>query len=553
MKMIKEQMQRIAFNATDHYKYIHETQYPKRITWMLVAHTPRKSRIKNCEYAVFFGLQGQLHELHHEWKENFFDLPEDYVIKRVKEQIDHTYAKTNPDMAANYDYEHIRALHRLGYLPIKVRALPEGTFVPTPFDEKSQFASKVRVPMFTISNTHPDFFWLPGYLETNIECRIWQPITDATIATIYRNILNKYAALTSDIPEKVFIQAGDFSMRGMGGPEAAYRCSGGHLLSFGVSSTAEARDYLIQYYDAPQDVNSYGPSTEHSVMCAYGRDELATYRELINRVYPTGNVTIVSDSYDFWGLVANILPAINDEVAARKGKVAIRPDSGDPVLNICGNPDSDDPYERKGLVECLWDLGGGHVNSKGYKVLAPWWGATYGDAITTERAEEICIRLMEKCFDTTNVVLGVGSYTYQMMTRDTLGQAYKAVAMVMDGEFVEIYKDPKTDRVAGNNFKKSQRGLLAVVRNSETGELECHDQLTPEQYWYYSMGVECFEQLSPVLQERTHFNANEIDVDGADAMHVVYKDGDFVNLERFSDMRDWVAAEMRRWYKEEQL
>jgi nicotinamide phosphoribosyltransferase len=491
---------------------------------MLTAHTPRKSRIEGCEYAVFFGLQGQLHELHYEWQRNFFDLSEDYVIQRVKDQIDQTYAKTNPGMAADYDYEHIRALHRLGYLPIKVRALPEGSFVPTPYGEDSRFAAKVRVPMFTVENTHPDFWWLPGYLETNLECRIWQPVTDATIATIYRNILGKYAALTSDTPEKVFTQAGDFSMRGMGGPEAAYRCGGGHLLSFGVSSTVEARDYLVQYYDAPSDVNAYGPSTEHSVMCAYGQDELAAYREIINRVYPSGNVTIVSDSYDFWGLVENILPAINDEVAKRNGKVAIRHDTGDPVLNLCGNPDSDNPYERKGLVECLYDLGGGHVNSKGYKVLAPWWGATYGDAITPKRAEEICRRLMAKGFDTTNVVLGIGSYTYQMVTRDTFGQAYKALAMIINGLHREIFKDPKTDKVAGHNFKKSQRGLLAVVRNPETGELECFDRLSPEQYDFYC------EDDSP----------NEL--------RPVYVDGEFERLEKFADLRQRVADEMKLWY-----
>ncbi|MDR1300781.1 MAG: nicotinate phosphoribosyltransferase [Candidatus Nomurabacteria bacterium] len=524
--MLKPKLQRIAFNATDHYKFIHEGQYPKEITKMLVAHTPRKSRIEGCEYAVFFGLQGQLHELHYEWQENFFDLPEDYVISRIKDQIDCTYAKTNPEMAANYDYEHIRALHQLGYLPILVRALPEGTFVPTPYGEDSRFAAEVRVPMFTVENTHRDFWWLPGYLETNLECRIWQPVTVATIATVYRAILDRYAALTSDTPEKVFMQAGDFSMRGMGGPEAAYRCAGGHLLSFGVSSTVEARDYLMQYYDAPPDINAYGPSTEHSVMCAYGRNELTAYRELINRVYPSGNVTIVSDSYDFWGLVANILPAINEEVAKRPGKVSIRPDSGDPVLNLCGSPDSDDPYERKGLVECLYDLGGGHVNLKGYKVLAPYWGATYGDAITMESAEEICRRLMAKGFDTTNVVLGIGSYTYQMVTRDTLGQAYKAVAMIKDGEYVEIYKDPKTDRVAGHNFKKSQRGLLAVVRDHETGMLKCIDQLTPEQYDHYCEFA----------------SSNEL--------HTLYVDGEFERLNGFIDMRKRVATETKFWYSQ---
>ncbi|MDR2524016.1 MAG: nicotinate phosphoribosyltransferase [Candidatus Nomurabacteria bacterium] len=462
------------FLDTDHYKFIHHTMFPKGTTWMSYTWTPRMSRLTKANgfvednfHAVFFGLQGVLAKLTHDFRHGFFERPEEEVISEIREQVEHTYAKTSPAMAVDFDYEPFRRLHRLGYLPILVKALPEGTFVP------------MRVPMFTVENTLPEFYWLPGYLEVILSTSLWQSMTDATIANVYKRIFDKFAAKTSDTPEVTFTQGGDFSMRGLASPEAAQRVGAAHLTSFGVTSTVSARPYAKQYYFAGDDVNAYGPSTEHSVMCSYGTDEVKAYLALIHPdtgVFPSGNITIVSDTYDFWGVVDNILPKIKGVVMRRQGKVSLRPDSGDPVKIICGDPDSDDPTIRKGLIERLYEIIGGTVNSKGYKVLDPHIGAVYGDSITPQRALDICQRLMDKGFASTNVVFGIGSYTYQYNTRDTQGYGYKATAAIINGEFVKIFKDPKTDRDKENNFKKSQKGLVAVVRD-EKGELQLVDDL----------------------------------------------------------------------------
>ena len=201
------------------------------------------------------------------------------------------------------------------------------------------------------------------------------------------------------------------------------------------------------------------PATEHSVMCMGTEDgEYETYRRLITETYPTGIVSIVSDTWDFWNTVTNIIPSLKDEIMAREGKVVIRPDSGDPELILCGDNAGSTEHERKGLVECLYDTFGGTVNDKGYKTLDSHIGAIYGDSITTERMGDILRHLELKKFTSDNVVFGVGSFSYQYNTRDTFNFAIKATAGKANGEYREIYKDPKT----GDGSKKSARGFIRV-------------------------------------------------------------------------------------------
>jgi nicotinamide phosphoribosyltransferase len=209
--------------------------------------------------------------------------------------------------------------------------------------------------------------------------------------------------------------------------------------------------------------------------------------------FPEGIVSYVSDTYDLWAVCSKILPRIKDKIMARNGKLVIRPDSGDPVDIICGNntsktlqkilsevsfstipaPVNDKPEtpEEKGVVELLWDAFGGTVNEKGYKVLDPHIGVIYGDSITLERAEQICSRLEAKGFASTNVVLGIGSYTYNYNTRDTLGIAVKSTYCEVNGESREIFKDPVTD----DGTKKSARGLLVVAKDVD-GEFVLADR-----------------------------------------------------------------------------
>jgi nicotinamide phosphoribosyltransferase len=188
--------------------------------------------------------------------------------------------------------------------------------------------------------------------------------------------------------------------------------------------------------------------------------ELLFIKHLITEVYTSGIASIVADSFNLWDVIS-FLPALKDIIMNRDGKVVIRPDSGCPVKILCGNPESNNELEKKGVIECLWDIFGGEINSKGYKQLDSHIGAIYGDAITIERCNDISENLKQKGFASTNVVYGIGSYTYQYNTRDTFGMAMKATFGIVDGEERNIWKDPVTD----DGLKKSAKGRLMVDEN----------------------------------------------------------------------------------------
>jgi nicotinamide phosphoribosyltransferase len=451
---------------TDGYKLSHREQYPEGVNWVYETWTPRLSRIDGINHVCFFGLQGAMGEITQMFDEHFFKKKEEDVVRDYVNTQFRVFRYTNADFASSDNSAHIRKLHQLGYLPVKIKALPEGTFV------------RIGVPMFTVENTLPEFFWLPGYLESMLSSMIWQPMTAATIADQYRRILENYAELTGDM-SKIPFQGCDFSMRGMGSPEAAYRVSSAHLTSFEATATISAREYLKAFYHANEDVMRYTPATEHSVMCSYGKDETEAFRHLITEVYPSGNISIVSDSYDLWNVIDTVLPALKDEIMNRNGKVVIRPDSGDPVAIICGDKHKPvESSEYKGVVERLYEVFGGYENEKGYKELDSHIGVIYGDSITPARAESICIGLYNKGFASTNVVMGIGSYSYQYTTRDTFGFALKCTAIKINDTFKPIFKDPKTDN---DHFKKSQKGMVAVVWDTNRNDWNVMDNLTPEE------------------------------------------------------------------------
>jgi len=227
------------------------------------------------------------------------------------------------------------------------------------------------------------------------------------------------------------------------------------------------------------------------------------YLQRLLELYPTGIVSAVSDTFNLWDVLTIYLPQLKEEILARDGKLVIRPDSGDPVDIICGLIDDKqflypDLPIKKGVIELLWDTFGGTINEQGYKVLDSHIGAIYGDSITLERATEICERLKAKGFASTNIVLGIGSFTYQYNTRDTFGFAMKAtygevkihsskcvdtecncegIYCEKSVECREIFKDPITD----DGTKKSKKGLLCVQQNETNGDLEVIDQCNWEQ------------------------------------------------------------------------
>jgi len=456
-------------NAIDFYKADHRKQYPEGTTEVYSNFTPRSNRLatvlgdKTNHKVVVFGIQYMiLSFLVNDWDTGFFSEPKDNIIAQYKRRMD---TSLGPDAVS---VEHIEALHDLGYLPIVVKALAEGSRVPA------------GIPVMTVVNTLPEYFWLTNYLESVMSCFLWHPMTTATTAYEYKCLLMKYAELTGADKGFVPFQAHDFSFRGQTSLQSASISSMGHLTSFVGTDTVAAIDSLEYYYHAHSSNEMVGvsvPATEHSVMCMGEKEsEIDTFIRLISNTYPTGIVSIVSDTWDYWKVITEYLPTLKDMIMSREGKVVIRPDSGDPVKIICGDADAAvNSPEWKGTVECMWDTFGGTVTDEGYRVLDEHIGLIYGDSITLERAETILRRLAKKGFASSNIVLGIGSYTYQHVTRDSHGFAMKATSGVVNGERRDIFKDPKTD----DGTKKSARGLLRV--ELVDGEYVLHDQQTEEQ------------------------------------------------------------------------
>ncbi|WP_233900803.1 nicotinate phosphoribosyltransferase [Tenacibaculum piscium] len=472
---------------TDGYKTGHHQQYPKGTEEVYSNWTPRSNKYapKGCEKIVSFGQQYVITWLHDYFEANFFSKPKDAICQEIKEEL-------SLYLGTDYDVSHYEKLHDLQYLPIKVKSIKEGVEIP------------VRVPMLTVVNTVKEFYWVTNFLETILSTMLWQPMTSASIALRYKRIFKKWATLTDEANTGfIDFQGHDFSMRGMGGLQSAVLSGMGHASVFLGSDTLPVISSLRKYYKATGFVIGSVNATEHSVMCAGTKDdEIGTFRELM-KIYPTGILSVVSDTWDLWKVLTTYLPILKSEVLSRKGKLVIRPDSGDPVAIICGENttlNGSTPQE-KGVVELLWDIFGGTVNAQGFKVLDSHIGAIYGDSITTERAEQICKQLHDKGFASTNVVLGIGSFTYQYNTRDTFGFAMKATSVVVNGERREIFKDPITD----DGIKKSAKGLVKVV--IENGEYRLIDQVS-------------------VAQE----NEGEL--------KEIYKDGQFYNTVTLNEVRE---------------
>lgn len=513
-----------AVSLSDFYKTDHIHQYPKETTKVYSNFTARSSRRAGVNEVVFFGLQYFIKEYLIKWyNEKFFNLPKDVAVGKYKRLLDNTLGKD----AVNVD--HIAALHDLGYLPLQIKALPEGTLVP------------LRVPMLTIVNTKSEFFWLTNFIETIMSCTVWGPVTSATTAFQYRQIFNKYADVTVGNRDAVPFSGHDFSFRGMYGLEAAMMSGAAHLTCFKGTDTLPAVEWLEDNYGANVEKELVGTSiyaTEHAVMCVgtgfyvynklngdwdrIGDAEYAVFKKLIMEVYPKGYLSIVSDTFNLWRVLGEYMPRLRNVILQREGKIVIRPDSGDPVKIMTGykvfsetgdwqkNPeatgeaikvgikyfrirpnrkdsilvnilgDEMSHLEVAGVIESLYDIFEGTETPKGYRLLDPHVGAIYGDSITLERAEQICERLAHDGYASNNWVAGIGSYTYQYVTRDTFGMAMKATyaeARAADGSIlpIPIFKDPITD----DGTKKSARGLLCVYR--EDGVLKMKDQCSWEE------------------------------------------------------------------------
>jgi nicotinamide phosphoribosyltransferase len=468
--------------ATDFYKVDHRRQYPDFTEYVYSNWTPRTSRVEGVDEVVFFGLQYFLDKYLGEEFDKFFAADVDDVCNEYERRVTGALGPNSVGTA------HIRALHELGYLPLEFRAVAEGASVP------------LKVPMLTVENTDPRFGWLVNYFETIMSAELWMPCTTATTAKRMRALITKWADATGGSKEFIDWQGHDFAMRGMPGLEAAVLSGMAHLTSFTGTDTVPALGAVERYYPTDGFIGGSVAATEHSVMCAGGQeDEEYTFRRLLN-LYPTGILSVVSDTWDLWSVLTGIVPALKDEILARDGKLVIRPDSGDPVKIIIGDEDAPEGSPaRKGVVELLWDTFGGTTSDKGYRTLDSHIGAIYGDSINYERAGAILGGLAAKGFASDNIVFGMGSFGYQYVTRDTFGFAMKATDVTIAGEHKAIFKKPVTD----NGGKFSAKGRVAVTRVD--GKLTVISEATPEQ--------EAASELKPVWRDGKflkHYTFDEV-------------------------------------------
>ena len=567
-------MKVFAPHMVDVYKLGHAAMYALGTDFLYSNLTPRSDKHfkggKGYDHKmVVFGTQGSIMEIVEDWNDSFFSQPKEKVIRRYTRRLNGVLG------AGVVSPARMAALHDVGYLPVEIKTIDEGARIG------------MKIPMLTIKNTIPDFFWIVNYLETALSSQIWQMATNATIAYEYKRILVAAALRTGAAVEGVLFQGHDFSLRGFSGTDSL-----GSI------------DYIEDYYGEGLDLDAYFiagsiPATEHAVSSSNiitraarmerlglaGDTRLLAEAEFmldyITRQNPTGFCSYVADTYDYWAVLTNILtiPKIKETIMARDGRLVIRPDSGDPLDIICGTVGGEvyetledaiedvndqhyteaheacegshcmgmDEYETfvyikregkyytlkttfsynrhdktyyyidnwgsdgkttaeevnptaemKGSIQLLWETFGGTVNEAGFKELESHIGLIYGDSITLERADSITRKLEAMGFASTNVVFGIGSYTYQCNTRDTFGTAMKATATAVEGEFFEIYKDPAT----GDKLKQSAKGLLYVGINDK-GEFFLLDQVSPEK--------EAEGELKLRYKDGQFFNVENID------------------------------------------
>lgn len=568
---------------TDGYKIGHKAMLAPGTDYLYGTWIPRslKHAPQGIEKILSAGEQLTWMWMHDQFEEGFFNQPIEVSQKFGRDMSKY--------LNLPFDASHFEALHKLGYLPLKVKALPEG------------IETNPNIPHQTFINTVPGFAWLTLYFETPVSGLSWKTPTNASIALAYRRNTTKWVMKT-DSENAWFIDYAchDFAARGLD-PFSIISSGLAHAMSFIGSDTLIVIDAARYFYGVSEDdvcIASVNAS-EHSVTCTgifyymnilesgngqhlideyYSYDveatkstkenpdfmaiaEWANLREWL-KIFPVGILSVVSDTFDLFRVITEILPRLKDQIMAREGKLVIRPDSGDPVDITCGmsilktdfdnvegyyrrfgatpksifevegktykvdlHSGSNFKYEEhtltpsdKGVIELLWDIFGGTTSKEGYKVLDSHIGAIYGDSITLSRQVQIYERLANKGFAATNIVLGVGSYTYQFNTRDTMGYAAKGAWFESEGKGYDIYKDPATD----DGTKKSLRGFCQVFNNRP----ECGPN-------------ELLFDGNDNLEVKTECTKEE---ENQGLLQVIYEDGKFYNQITLDEIRTRIKS-----------
>lgn len=407
---------------TDSYKVSHKNGYVKGLRRI---QSYLESRGGKYGQTLFFGLQ--------------------YFLKRylqgkviTKAGIDEAEAFWNAhfgrtDVFPRQAWIDLWAKHE-GYLPIKISAVPEGIVIPN------------RNVLLTIENTDDEFPWLVNYLETLI-MKVWYPITIASQSyQIRQDILG--ALNSTGSPEGIAFKCHDFGYRGVSSEETAAIGAAAHLISFMGTDTVAGIRLLNQYYGAEEMCGFSIPATEHSIMCSFGRDnELTACENWLNQ-YPSGLIACVSDTYDIFNACEKIWGgALKEKVLKRDGTLVIRPDSGD-YLQVVPK-----------VLEILWKQFGGEVNKKGFKILDSHVRVIQGDGMNPETIKQLFETIGSYGWSADNLVVGSGGGLLQKVDRDTQKFAIKACAALVDDKWIDIWKDPVTDK-----GKRSKTGRLELVK-----------------------------------------------------------------------------------------
>ncbi|XP_028679932.1 nicotinamide phosphoribosyltransferase 2 [Erpetoichthys calabaricus] len=415
--------------ATDSYKITHYKQYPPNISKVYSYFECRIREGDRFKAVVFFGLQYLL--------KKYLAGP---VVTEEKIQQAKLFYLLHFKQAV-FDEERWRLLLEKhdGRLPIRIKAVPEGMIVP-----------RGNV-LFTVENTDPDFYWLTNYVETML-VQIWYPITVTTISREFKKILARHLKETSGSLDGLEYKLHDFGYRGVSSQESAALGGASHLVNFCSTDTVAGLLMAQQYYSCPMAGFSI-PAAEHSTIISWGRNREKEAFEYLLEQFPSGPLSVVSDSYDIFKACRHIWGGkLKERVMERNedSRLVIRPDSGDPVETIIE------------VLNILEDAFGSTVNSVGYKLLPSYIRIIQGDGIDINSIEKILKKLKSEGWSAENVNFGCGSALLQKINRDTLNCAFKCSYVETEGKGMDVYKQPVTDPSKG-----SKRGRLSLRRNSD--------------------------------------------------------------------------------------
>lgn len=406
---------------TDSYKVTHWPQYPPGTEKV---YSYLESRGGQFDDTVFFGLQYYLKEyLSHQVDHNHFN--------HAKKLFDCHFGQP---LFNEEGWAHIIKDHQ-GYLPIRIKAVSEGSVVPT------------HNVLMTIENTCPKCYWLTNYIES-VLLKVWYPITVATASRTIKKIILEFLEKTGD-PSLIDFKLHDFGYRGVSSEESSMIGAMAHLINFKGTDTITGLVGAMDYYDAKQAVGFSIPASEHSTMTSWGKDsEFFAYNNMLDK-YPTGLVACVSDSYDIYNACEHLWgEQLRDKINQRQGTLVIRPDSGEPITVISR------------CLGILADKFGYTTNEKGYKVLSPKVRLIQGDGVNIHSITAILSAMKDYGWSADNIAFGMGGALLQQWNRDTQKFAIKCSSITRNEQEIDVFKMPVTDK--GKDSKRGRLGLIDV-------------------------------------------------------------------------------------------